>query len=457
PAGVAVSGPLRLRWSAAEEFYLENLFTPEVESADEAMRAFQAGVANKVMSSHRLNAASSRSHCLFTLHVSSCPAACPLEQRAAKLSLVDLAGSERAATTGATEGALRDESVAINKSLFTLRQVITALTDAAASSSTTPSSSSTAVQPPPAAPPHIPYRDSKLTCLLKHSLGGPSLTLMLACLAPADRWLEENASTLEYAARARRIRNKVTVNEDPRSRLIRELRAEVAFLRRQLQVQAGGAAEAGAGGAGLHFPSLPQLPLPPPLNLPFQRQAGAAAPSATATSATLPSYGTPTDMATSIPTPTTTSDNNNGDDASSETAIRLRAAGLEALVGWALQASQVAVATSAALAELRAAYGRAAAAHDAVRVQYDSLAAEDAKLRDRVALLEALVAGGGGGGMQRPMGHLGEAGGGGSEAGGSGLYTASTAALIELEELRRENALLHERLQLLDLELAPDP
>ena len=90
-------------------------------------------------------------------------------------------------------------------------QVITALADtasrASASAPAQPSSSSSS-SPSPAAP-HVPYRDSKLTCLLKAALGGNGLALMLACLSPADRFVEENASTLDYAARARRITNTV--------------------------------------------------------------------------------------------------------------------------------------------------------------------------------------------------------------------------------------------------------
>lgn len=62
----------------------------------------------------------------------------------------------------------------------------------------------------------IPYRESKLTCLLKQSLGGNSYTLMIACLSPSDRYLEENLSTLNYAAKASLISNIPTKNIDPR-------------------------------------------------------------------------------------------------------------------------------------------------------------------------------------------------------------------------------------------------
>ena len=67
---------------------------------------------------------------------------------------------------------------------------------------------------------HIPYRDSKLTSLLKQSLGGNSYCLMIACLSPSDRFLEENVSTLNYAKKASFISNEPVRNDDPRVRLI---------------------------------------------------------------------------------------------------------------------------------------------------------------------------------------------------------------------------------------------
>lgn len=110
-------------------------------------------------------------------------------------------------------GTLRDESIFINKSLFTLRQVITALSaaaEAAAGGGTDPAAVAAAAAGGTAAvTPHIPYRDSKLTSLLKHSLGGNSLTTMIACVAAPDCFADENLSTLEYASRASRIRNQV--------------------------------------------------------------------------------------------------------------------------------------------------------------------------------------------------------------------------------------------------------
>ena len=167
------------------------------------------------MASHRLNMSSSRSHAILTVHVTASTPDDPAEMTRAKLSLVDLAGSERQSATGAAGDILR-EAISINKSLFTLRKVITSLAESRYKGL------------------HVPYRDSKLTSLLQDSLGGTSLTVMVACLSPCDVHFDENLSTLEYASRASCIANRVAVNEDPKSRLIRELRAQNAFLTAQL-------------------------------------------------------------------------------------------------------------------------------------------------------------------------------------------------------------------------------
>lgn len=73
--------------------------------------------------------------------------------------------------------------------MFTLRKVITGLADASRIKNKNALS-------------HIPYRDSKLTCLLKQSLGGNSYALMIACLAPSNQFIDENISTLNYATKA---------------------------------------------------------------------------------------------------------------------------------------------------------------------------------------------------------------------------------------------------------------
>ena len=77
----------------------------------------------------------------------------------------------------------------------------------------------------------IPYRDSKLTKLLMDSLGGSCMTLMIACCSPAESFLEETLSTLNYATRARNIQNRPMIQMDPKEQLIFNLRQEAKLLR----------------------------------------------------------------------------------------------------------------------------------------------------------------------------------------------------------------------------------
>jgi len=132
---------------------------------------------------------------------------------------VDLAGSERISLTG-TKGLAAKESIDINKSLFVLRKVIMSLSDSKKSSKDKS---------------HIPYRDSKLTSLLKQSIGGNSYCLMIACIAPSDRFTEENISTLNYATRASNIKNAPTKNIDPKIREINELKKKNKALQLELR------------------------------------------------------------------------------------------------------------------------------------------------------------------------------------------------------------------------------
>lgn len=91
---------------------------------------------------------------------------------------------------------------------------------------------------------HIPYRDSKLTRLLQASLGGNTKTVMIANLGPADWNYDETLSTLRYANRAKNIKNKPRINEDPKDAMLREYQEEIERLKAAL---GGGAAPGGAG------------------------------------------------------------------------------------------------------------------------------------------------------------------------------------------------------------------
>ncbi len=131
-----------------------------------------------------------------------------------KLNLVDLAGSEKQKKTGASGQRLK-EATKINLSLSALMNVITCLVDGKST--------------------HIPYRDSKLTRLLQDSLGGNTKTCMIANISPADYNYDETLSTLRYADRAKNIKNKPKINEDPKDALLREYAEEIRKLKEMLE------------------------------------------------------------------------------------------------------------------------------------------------------------------------------------------------------------------------------
>ncbi|GET88523.1 kinesin, putative [Leishmania tarentolae] len=141
------------------------------------------------------------------------------------LNMVDLAGSERVAKTGAT-GLRMIEGGHINKSLTTLATVI----DRLASEASHPHSGGVTS--------FIPYRDSRLTHLLKTAIGGNSFTVVLCCITPTIESVDESRSTLKFASRAKRIKNKVCVNEvaNVQTRL-RELEAALRHTRKLLIAQ----------------------------------------------------------------------------------------------------------------------------------------------------------------------------------------------------------------------------
>ena len=199
-------GPgLKMRWNKQEEFYLENLFMHPCYSYSEVLSLYHNGLKNKILAAHNANASSSRSHCVLSLNIEAIDTETGTVLNS-KLQLVDLAGSEKVSQTG-NEGAALKESIEINKALFTLRQVITTLASIKEGE-----------------PVHIPYRDSKLTSLLKQSIGGNSYCLMIACISPSDYFFEDNLSTLAYATKAACIANDPVKNLDPKTRLIKNLR-----------------------------------------------------------------------------------------------------------------------------------------------------------------------------------------------------------------------------------------
>lgn len=228
----ATKGNLRVREHPATGPYVEDLAKLAVRSFQEIENLMDEGNKARTVAATNMNETSSRSHAVFTLTLTQKrhDAETSMDtEKVAKISLVDLAGSERATSTGAT-GARLKEGAEINRSLSTLGRVIAALADL--------SSGKKGLK--------VPYRDSVLTWLLKDSLGGNSMTAMIAAISPADINFEETLSTLRYADSAKRIKNHAVINEDPNARMIRELKEELAKLRGQL-----GGGTAGVGGRNI--------------------------------------------------------------------------------------------------------------------------------------------------------------------------------------------------------------
>lgn len=218
----ATKGNLKVREHPATGPYVEDLAKLAVRSFQEIEHLMDEGNKARTVAATSMNETSSRSHAVFTLTVTQKRHDVETQmhtERVAKISLVDLAGSERATSTGAT-GARLKEGAEINRSLSTLGRVIAALADLSTGKKKNLSM--------------IPYRDSVLTWLLKDSLGGNSMTAMIAAISPADINFEETLSTLRYADSAKRIKNHAVVNEDPNARMIRELKEELAQLRSKL-------------------------------------------------------------------------------------------------------------------------------------------------------------------------------------------------------------------------------
>nr|XP_020019412.1 kinesin-like protein KIF15 [Castor canadensis] len=187
-----------------------------VASAAEAYQVLSGGWRNRRVASTSMNRESSRSHAVFTITIESMEKSSEtVNIRTSLLNLVDLAGSERQKDTHA-EGMRLKEASNINRSLSCLGQVITALVDVGNGKQR-----------------HICYRDSKLTFLLRDSLGGNAKTAIIANVHPGSKCFGETLSTLNFAQRAKLIKNKAVVNEDTQGNVI-QLQAEVKRLREQL-------------------------------------------------------------------------------------------------------------------------------------------------------------------------------------------------------------------------------
>ncbi|KAJ3148018.1 kinesin-like protein Klp5 [Geranomyces michiganensis] len=200
------------------------------KNVDHVMRMLIEGNNQRTRAPTEANAVSSRSHAVLQIHVRQQDRAVGVKRnvKLATLSIIDLAGSERASNTK-NQGQRLIEGANINRSLLALGNCINALCNDR--------------------PNHIPYRDSKLTRLLKYSLGGNCRVVMITAVSASSQHFDETHNTLKYANRAKNIKTKVEQNSIDVAahmahypKLIDDLKAEVELLRGQL----GGALDGGS-------------------------------------------------------------------------------------------------------------------------------------------------------------------------------------------------------------------
>ena len=221
---VSSSSYLELRDDPIKGITISGVTEYPAESTEQVMNLLFTGNKRRTTEATNANLTSSRSHAVFQIIVNSKPKTknTNIETLTSKLSLIDLAGSERGTVTE-NRGLRLREGAKINRSLLALANCINALGDKAKKGF------------------FVPYRDSKLTRMLKDSLGGNCKTVMIANVSPASSQFEETINTLKYANRAKNIKTKVLANKKIVSihiaeykNIINDLRQEIDQLKSKL-------------------------------------------------------------------------------------------------------------------------------------------------------------------------------------------------------------------------------
>ena len=216
---------LELREDPNKGIIINNVTEIITNSSEDILNLLKMGNKNRTTEETNANEASSRSHAILNIMVSYKEKDLNenKEIKYAKLNLIDLAGSERASVTK-NKGMRLIEGANINKSLLTLGNCINALSEKSEKGSKI----------------YIPYRDSKLTRLLKDSLGGNSRTIMIANISPFIYNFDDTYNTLKYAERAKCIKTKVKLNIIEKNQVdnyldtIKNLQNKIIFLQNQL-------------------------------------------------------------------------------------------------------------------------------------------------------------------------------------------------------------------------------
>eukprot|EP00466_Bigelowiella_natans_P016681 jgi/Bigna1/89110/estExt_fgenesh1_pg.C_440011 len=245
------SSALPVRYQFGRGFFVERQLMVECEGFEDLCAVAAEGHNNRTVRSHSLNMHSSRSHSLFTVYVEVKDEDEEGEVTSVygKITFIDLAGSENVKQSQ-SEGVALKETNNINKSLFALGKVISVL--AAKHEGKLGELG------------HVPYRDSVLTKLLMDSLGGNGLAMMIACCSPSNFHCDETLRTLQYATRAKNIKNRPVQNVSQRGSsdaqhlksMVKRLQNENHYLRQILSANG--------------------IDAPPPGNIPLLSQAAAA-------------------------------------------------------------------------------------------------------------------------------------------------------------------------------------
>lgn len=216
-------------------FLVSELTDYEVSSVNELRKYVNLGNSRRTMASTAANQFSSRSHAILQIFL-EIPQK-NLSKTQSKLNLIDLAGSERASATD-NRGLRMKEGANINRSLLTLGLCINILSDTNKKGS------------------FVPYRDSKLTKLLKDSLGGNTLTFMVACISPWAGSYDETINTLKYASKAKNITKKVNrnvveveMNLAQYKKVVEDLQKEIKTLRGELEKKSNSNTKHGSSSA----------------------------------------------------------------------------------------------------------------------------------------------------------------------------------------------------------------
>ena len=210
-------GEIHFQEDAKGNVVVKGLSKHIVANEEEAFNLLFEGESNRTVSEHQLNKASTRSHCIFTISIEMKSKVESSEKvLTSKLNFVDLAGSERVKETGSTGIALK-EAAYINKSLTFLEQVVVALTDKTKRKE------------------YVPYRQSKLTHILKDAIGGNCRTIMIATIWPEEQFILDTLSTLNFAKRMKNVVNDLSVNIMlDKNAYVKKLTKEIKELKKEL-------------------------------------------------------------------------------------------------------------------------------------------------------------------------------------------------------------------------------